>query len=118
MNTKEFVMLNTDTNYIHTKFAVIDTNIGTDLASSYAWIKCVSYGCTTKEKLEAFDRTSKGYAAELGENGQWVAPEFHVTPDKSGIVGTLNEYQVVSLVDIVPFKRGGKITFESNIPLG
>lgn len=118
MRTVENVMLNSDTNYIHVKWAVMEVNIGGTLATSNAWIKCISYGCDTAENLLAFKLTSEGYKPTLNAAGHPEKQDVYTSVDKSGLVGTIGEYQIVSLDSVSEYNRGGKIDFTPNIPLG
>jgi hypothetical protein len=118
MKTVEHVKLKSDSNYVHVKWAVMEVSVGGTLGASNAWIKCISYGCDTKENLLAFKLTSDGYKPVLDSNGHPQKQDVYTSVDKSGLVGTLGEYQVVSLSDIEPYNRGGKIDFTPNIPLG
>jgi len=113
----EIVKLNDDTNYIHIKWVVVHAQIGALLSNSYAWIRCMSYGCDTEEHLTAFKWTSDGYKGVL-EDGRPVKQDPYTGVDKIGIVGTLGEYKVVTLDQISAYSRGGKIDFTPNILLG
>jgi len=113
----EIIKLNDDTNYIHIKWVVIHAQIGSTLNNSYAWIKCISHGCDTKEHLSSFKWTSDGYKAEL-EDGRPIKQDPYTGVDRTGIVGILHEYKVVALSEISPYNQGGKIDFTPNILLG
>lgn len=113
----EIVKLNNDTNYIHIKWVVVHAQIGSTLANSYAWIKCMAHGCDTEENLTAFKLTSDGYKASL-EDGRAVKQDPYTGVDKDGIVGTVGEYRIVTLDQISAYSRGGKIDFTPNIALG
>lgn len=113
----EYIKLNSDTNYIHPKWIVIEATVGTSIPSTYLWIKCVSYGFDTQEHLEAFKLTSDGYKGTL-ENGRAVKQDVYTGVDKTGLVGTIGEYMVVKLSDISAYSRGGKIDFVPNIDIG
>lgn len=117
MRNVEHVKLTADSNYIHVKWAVIEATVGSSLANSYAWIVCVSYGFDSKENLLGFKLTSDGYEKELVD-GRPVKQDPYTGVDKTGMVGNIGEYRVVSLVDIEPYNRGGKIDFTPNIPIG
>lgn len=113
----EIVKLNDDTNYIHVKWTVVHAQIGSTLANSYAWIRCMSHGCDTEENLLAFKLTSDGYKPVL-EDGRQVKQDPYTGVNKSGIVGTIGEYRVVALDKISAYSRGGKVDFTPNIALG
>ncbi len=113
----EIVKLNNDTNYIHTKWVVIHAQIGSSLANSQVWIKCIAHGCDTEENLAAFRLTSEGYKPAL-EDGRAIKQDPYTGVDKGGIVGTINEYRVVTLDQISAYSRGGKIDFTPSIALG
>jgi len=113
----EIVKLNNDTNYIHTKWTVVHAQIGSTLANSQVWIKCVSHGCDTEVNLTAFKLTSDGYKPVL-EDGRQMKQDPYTGVDKSGIVGTIGEYRIVTLDQISAYSRGGKIDFTSNILIG
>ena len=117
MRTVEHVKFKNDTNYIHIKYAVMEVNIGTSLATSQAWVKCISKGCDTQEHLLAYKLTSDGYQPELID-GRMVKQESYTGVDTTGIIGDIGEYQIVTLADVEPYNRGGKIDFTPNINLG
>lgn len=117
MQTLEHVKLNSDTNYIHVKWVIMEVSIGGTLGGSNAWIKCVSYGWDNADNLLAFKLTSEGYKPAL-ENGKPVKQDPYTGVDTTGRQGTIGEYRVVSLSDISPYNRGGKIDFTPNIPIG
>lgn len=100
MNTKETVMLNSDTNYIPVKYSVIEVAIGNSLAASYAWLKCISYGFDTKIHLDDF-------VESLSETTQIT----------TGIQGTLGEYQIVALNAISSYIAKAS-NHDSNYPVG
>lgn len=113
----EIVKLNNDTNYIHIKWVVVHAQIGSSLANSHAWIRCIAHGCDTETNLTAFKLTSDGYKPAL-EDGRMVKQDSYTGVNKTGIVGTINEYRVVTLDQISAYSRGGKIDFTPNIALG
>jgi len=68
MNTRETVMLSADANYIPVKYAVIEVTIGSTLANSYAWLKCISNGIASVEDFNTVTeavRNSKDYDPSL-----------------------------------------------------
>ncbi len=117
MRTVEHVKLNSDSNYIPSRWVVMEVTVGTTLASSQAWVKCVSYGCDTEANLLAFKLTSDGYQSTLGADGRPQKQTVYAPVDKSGIVGTIGTYQVVALDAVAPYDRP-KIDFVPNIEIG
>lgn len=117
MRTVEHVKLKTDSNYIHIKYAVLEVTVGSTLAASQAWIKCISFGCDTKDNLELLKWSRDGYEVDLVD-GVRVKQDPYRGEDRSGMVGQPGEYQVVTLADIEPYSRGGKIDFTPNFELG
>ncbi len=83
MNAVEHVMLVTDTNLVPVKFSVLATNIGSTLANSNVWIRCIGYGIATEEDLKS----------------------LKLTANQSLYIGTLGSYQVVDLTKIKPYTR-------------
>lgn len=117
MKTVEYVKLKSDTNYIHVKYAVMEVTVGTSLATSQIWLKCISYGWDTKENLEGLKLTSEGYQATLVD-GRPFKQDPYTGVDKTGIQGTIGEYSVVTLADVDPYNRGGKLNFVPNFNIG
>ncbi len=118
MNQIEHVKLKSDSNYIHIKYAVMEVTVGSSLSNSYAWIKCISFGCDTEENLIAFKLTSDGYQPVPDAKGFPVKQTEWLPVDKSGMVGTMGEWLIAPLSDLEQYNRGGKIDFTSNIQLG
>lgn len=118
MNQIEHVKLKSDTNYIHVKYAIMEVTVGASLAASQAWVKCISYGYDTEVNLTAFKLTSGGYKPVLNDAGHPEKQDEYSPVDTSGLVGTLGEYQVVTLADVEQYNRGGKIDFTPNIDIG
>ena len=83
MNTFEVVMLKTDTNVVPVKYAVVECTIGSTLAASYVWLKCISYGMSTKEDIVSYGQE----------------------PDSSLLKGIPGEYVVTSLDKVSPYSR-------------
>ena len=83
MNTFEVVMLKTDTNVVPVKYAVVECTIGSTLANSFVWLKCIAYGMATKEDVVSYGRE----------------------PDSSLLQGTPGEYTVTSLDKVSPYSR-------------
>lgn len=106
MRSSELVKLNSDTNYIPSKWEVVEATIGSSLGASYVWLKRVSYGVDTEAHLK-----------EIMNEYYYNPPQFaEAFPDrqrsqvqrdglKNGLVGPLNEYQVVALSDVSMYTR-------------
>ena len=104
MVIEEYVYLNSEAaNYIRSKFVVISSQLGSTLATSYVWIKRLTYGFDSQVNCAAYGDTLLGTPAH-----------FPIT----GLTGTLGEYQVVNLAQITPFQRGGTIGYQPMFPLG
>jgi len=52
MVTFEYAMLKSDSNYIPVKYLVMHPDVGSSLANSNVWLKCVSHGIDTEVNLE------------------------------------------------------------------
>jgi hypothetical protein len=102
MTINERVSLVSDTSYIRSQWVVMSAQLGTSLATSYVWIKCISFGFDTQANSEA-------YSATLMDR-----PSSNPT----GLVGTLGEYKVVKLTEVKPYSRGGRIDYSPMFPLG
>ena len=83
MNTKEVVKLTASTDYVPVKYFVMESIVGPAAASTYLWLKVISYGIDTKEHYD-------NYITSLNADA----------PDKSNFQGTLNEYSVVALSEV------------------
>lgn len=84
MNTREIVMLNSDTNYIPIKYAVMEVSVGSTLAASYAWLKCISNGVALESDFLALKASLD--ASEV--------------PDYTKALGTVGAYSVAALSTI------------------
>lgn len=98
MNTREIVMLSNDTNYIPVKYAVMETTVGSTLAASYAWLKCISNGVATEADLVTIK--------ESVDSGEGV--------DNALLKGTLGAYSVAALSAIKEYStprkyEGGRV---------
>jgi hypothetical protein len=88
MNTREVVMLNSDTNYIPVKYAVMEVSVGSTLAASYVWLKCISGGVALEADFDALK-------ASLNAGS---------TPDYTKMLGTIGAYSVAALSTIKEYK--------------
>lgn len=91
-------MLSADANYIPVKYAVVEVTIGSTLANSYAWLKCVSNGVAS---VEDYDALLASYNASE-------------VPDPSLLKGTIGAYSVVALSTVKEYSTpknfsGGKL---------
>lgn len=85
MNTKEVVKLAADNNYVPVKYFVMEQTVGNAVATTYLWLKVISYGIDTKENYDAYI----------------ISLDTRV--DKSNFQGTLNEYSVVALTAVASY---------------
>ena len=104
MRSSELVKLNSDTNYIPSKWEVVEAAVGTGTAN--LWLKRISYGVDTEDHLK-----------QIFNEYYYNPPEFaEAFPDqqrssvqrdalKNGLVGPLNEYMVASLADVSMYSR-------------
>lgn len=95
MNVFENVMLTADTNYVPSKYVVMSCTVGSTLATSWCWVRCVSYGVDTEEHLN----------------------EYYNSQNRSLLSGTLGEYKVVNLTQIKPYYRRASVK-ETNVDIG
>ena len=82
MNTKEVVKLTSDANYVPVKYFVMESIVGNAIATTFLWLKVISYGIDTQVNYDA-------YITSLDSS-----------VDKSNLQGTLNTYSVVALADV------------------
>ena len=88
MNTKQFVKLTSDTNYIPIKYSIIEITVGNSLASTYALIQQVSYGVATEDDLND------------------IITNYNNEEDYSSyLVGTLYDYQIVTFDQIKSYNK-------------
>lgn len=93
MNIVEHVMLVSESNYyIPTRYMIMEAQLGATIATSNVWLKCISHGIETKENFDA-------YAQSLLVSGSQIA-------DKSLLTGTINEYIVTTLNQVVKYNKG------------
>lgn len=102
MNTKEYVKLNSDTNYIPVKYIVMEVSIGNSLAASYAWLKCVSSGVDT---VPHYNDIKEDY--KLSEN----------RPTSVGVVGIIGSYTVAALSTVSTYSSPASLEY-SNLLIG
>jgi len=95
MNVFENVMLTSDTNYVPSKFVVMSCTVGNTLASSWCWIRRVSYGVDTESHLN----------------------EYYTSNNRSLLSGVLGEYLVMNLTQIKPYYRRASVK-ETNVDIG
>jgi len=117
MRTAEYVKLKSDSNYIHTKYAIMEVTVGSSLGASQVWLKCVSHGWDTEENLEGYKLTNDGYEPALVD-GRAIKQNPYTGVDKTGMQGTIGEYSIATLADVDPYNRGGKLTFIPSISIG
>jgi hypothetical protein len=91
MNTKEYVKLVADGNYIPVKYAVMEATVGANAAGTYLWLKASGYGFDTDVHYNA-------YLASIESNSGDVPP---VT---TGIQGTMDAYSIVALSAVAAYK--------------
>lgn len=117
MRTVEHVKLKSDSNYIPVRYVVMEVTVGSSLATSQAWIKCVSKGCDTEENLVAHKLTKDGYQPVPDEKGHPVKQTEYAPVSMAGFTDTIGEYQVISLGDVEPYNRP-TIDFTTNFEIG
>ena len=83
MNIIEYVKLTGDTNYVPVKYAVMEVTVGVAAASTYVWLKLVSYGVDTEGNYNTYVDSIKD------------ATFSGMVP--AGLVGVLRTYSVVAL---------------------
>ena len=115
MRSSEEVKLNSDTNYIPSRWQVVEATVGGALGTSFAWIKRISYGVDTENHLK-----------EILNEYYYGQTEFtNLFPDKQrsevqrdalkiSLDGPLNEYQTVALSAISTYNRPN---FKGKAPL-
>lgn len=118
MRSSEVVKLNSDTNYIPSRWEVVEATIGSSLGASYVWLKRISYAVDTEAHLK-----------EIMNEYYYNPPEFaEAFPDlqrsqvqrdglKNGLVGPLNEYQVAALSDVSMYNRTN-FKGQAPVPIG
>lgn len=104
MRSSELVKLNSDTNYIPSKWEVVEATISA--GDGNVWLKRVAYGVDTEAHLK-----------EIMNEYYYNPPQFaEAFPDrqrsqvqrdglKNGLVGPLNEYMVTTISDISMYTR-------------
>ncbi len=81
-------MLSSDTNYIPVKYAVVEVTVGAALATSYAWLKCISGGVATESDFNALKESLDASTA----------------PDYTKVLGTIGAYSIAALSTIKEYK--------------
>lgn len=104
MNTKEYVKLSSDTNYIPIKYSVVEASIGTSDATSGVWLKCVAHGWDTESNY----KTYLDSALYDGSSGLQI--------DTTGVQGTLGSYVVTTISDIQEYRTPA--TNHDYLPVG
>lgn len=106
MRSVELVKLNSDSNYIPSKWQVVEATIGSNLGGSYVWLKRVSYGVDTEDHLKQIMNEYYYNPAEFA-NTFPDQQRSQVQRDalRAGLVGPINEYQVATLSDVSAYSR-------------
>ena len=102
MNTKEYVRLSSDTNYIPIKYSVIEATIGA--GDGNLWLKCIAHGWDTKEHYEAYLDSVKFD----GSSGLQI--------DTTGIQGTLGSYTISAISSVQEYRTPA--TNHDYLPVG
>jgi hypothetical protein len=101
MNILENVKLNSDSGlYVAPRYTVIEASVSSNPATTYLWLKCVSYGFTDESNFAA-------YKASVINNGM---------ADKSQLVGPCGTYIIANLSDVVTYTRPYSFDHEFNFP--
>lgn len=106
MRSSELVKLSSDTDFIPSKWQVVEATIGADAASTKLWLKRVAYGVDTLDNLK---KILNEYYYKLSE----FHLEFGDEATRSGIqqeglramTGPIFEYRVESLSNVVVYSR-------------
>ena len=103
MNTKEYVKLTADGDYVPIKYMVMETTIGNTALSSYAGLKVAGHGMTTGPLYEAY----KAAVLDATFNGISVP---------TGLTGAIGTYSVVALSTVETWR--GKSFHEGPYNIG
>jgi len=102
MNSIEYVKLAADAgDYVAPKYAIIESTIGSTAATSFVWLKSVSYGFVNESDYDT-------YIANIDTAG----------PDKSLLKGSIGVYTVASIDSVVSYSRPRKIKDIGYYPYG
>lgn len=89
MNIIENVMLVSDNGmYVAPRYSVLDSTVGSGAASTYLWLKCVSYGFSEHDDFLDYKNSCKSGVAI-----------------KSKLQGPCGTYVVVKLSEVTPYTR-------------
>ena len=98
MNIIENVKLVSDSGlYVSPRYSVISCAIGSTTATSYVWLKCVSYGVASQQDFLDYKTSVQAGIA-----------------DKSKLQGPYGQYVVAKVSDIVPYGRPSSMDSEYN----
>lgn len=93
MNTREIVMLVADTNYVPVKYAVMEVTVGSSMANSYVWLKCISNGIAIEDDLSTLKEAVNSAKA----------------PDLTLLKGVIGEYSTTTLDKIVEYPNSNSL---------
>lgn len=100
MNTFEVVMLSSDTNIVPVKYGVMECTVGSTIAATNLWLKCISYGVASQENLDSIANQMNFY-------------------DKTLLVGTPGSYVVTTLNNVKPYNRRADVKIpQVNVQIG
>jgi len=100
LNTFEVVMLSSDTNIVPVKYGVMECTVGSSLATTNLWLKCVAYGVASQEDLDSIASQMNYY-------------------DKALLVGTPGSYVVTTLDKVKPYNRKTDVKIpQVNVQIG
>lgn len=106
MRSAELVKLNSDTDYIPSKWEVVEVTVGGTAATTNLWLKRVAYGVDTIENLkkilnEYYYKLSDFYA-EFGDTANRSTIQQQALRNLSG---PINEYIVATLDSVSMYSR-------------
>ena len=98
MNIIENVKLVSDNGlYVSPRYSVISCTIGSTTATSFVWLKCISYGIASQQDFDDYKTSVQSGIA-----------------DKSKLQGPYGQYVVAKISDIVPYTRPASIDHDYN----
>lgn len=106
MRSAELVKLNSDTDYIPSKWEVVEVSVGGTAATTNLWLKRVAYGVNTEENLkkilnEYYYKLSDFYATF----GDTAARSGIQREGLDNLSGPINAYMVTTLDNVSAYSR-------------